>query len=109
MTELTAAQRRDLRARAHGLRPVASISRNELSEAVLAEIERSLKAHELVKVRVYGHDRGEREGLLDEVCRRLAAAPVQHIGNVLVLYRKKPDDPAPAAAPRQAATRRRRR
>lgn len=99
MLELTPSQRRSLRARAHGLHPVASISQNGLSDAVLAEIDRGLKAHELIKVRVYGAERDGREALLAEICARLVAAPVQHIGNVLIVYRANPEAPKPPARP----------
>jgi len=100
MTELTSSLRRSLRARAHSLHPVASISQNGLSEAVLAEIDRGLKAHELIKVRVYGVERVGRDALLGEICARLEAAPVQHIGNVLVVFRANPE--APVAPPKPA-------
>jgi putative YhbY family RNA-binding protein len=99
MIELTSSQRRTLRARAHSLHPVASVSQNGLSDAVLAEIDRGLKAHELIKVRIYGVERIEREALLAEICTRLDAAPVQHIGNVLVVYRANPEAPAETAKP----------
>jgi len=94
MVNLSPSERRALRARAHTLHPVASISQNGLSAAVLAEIDRGLKAHELIKVRAYGIERDERETLLGEICARLDAAPVQHIGNILVLYRANPETPA---------------
>lgn len=97
MIELTSSQRSALRARAHSLHPVASISQNGLSDAVLAEIDRGLKAHELIKVRIYGIERDEREALLAEICSRLEAAPVQHIGNILVVYRANPEAPMEAA------------
>jgi putative YhbY family RNA-binding protein len=97
MPELTPTQRRALRARAHSLHPVVSVSQHGLSEAVMGEIERSLKAHELIKVRVYGAERADRESLLAEICSRLGAAPVQHIGNILVVFRENPAQPAPAA------------
>lgn len=88
MVELNPSRRSALRARAHSLHPVASISQNGLSPAVLAEIDRGLKAHELIKVRVYGAERADRKALLAEICARLQAAPVQHIGNVLVVFRE---------------------
>lgn len=94
--ELSPSQRRALRARAHSLHPVASISQNGLSEAVLAEIDRSLRAHELIKVRVYGAERADREALLSEICTRLEAVSVQHIGNILVVYRENPESAKPA-------------
>lgn len=89
--ELSPSRRRALRARAHSLHPVASISQNGLSAAVLAEIDRSLRAHELIKVRVYGAERADREALLSEICARLEAVSVQHIGNILVVYRENPE------------------
>ena len=85
MNELTPTERRALRARAHSLHPVVSISQKGLSDSVLAEIERGLKAHELIKVRVYGIERDARETVHAEICSRLDAAAIQHIGNVLVL------------------------
>lgn len=90
MLQLTADERRALRARAHGLKPVVSISQNGLSDAVLKEIEVSLNSHELIKIRVYGDDRDAREAWLAEICERLDAAAVQHIGKLLVVYRPSP-------------------
>lgn len=88
--ELTPSQRRALRARAHSLHPVVAISRNGLTPTVLSEIERSLAAHELIKIRVFGAERDEREALLAQVCGAVQAAPVQHIGNILVIFREPP-------------------
>jgi RNA-binding protein len=104
MTELTPAQRRDLRARAHHLHPVASIAANGLSPAVVAEIERALQAHELIKVRVYGTERADREALMLELCAAVEAAPVQHIGNILVVWRERREETARTtpAAPKTA-------
>ena len=108
MTELTPAQRRDLRARAHHLNPVVTIAGNGLAPTVIAEIERSLQAHELIKVKVQGAEREQRETLMQELCVALDAAPVQHIGNILVVWRQRREEDKPAAAaekkPARAAT-----
>jgi putative YhbY family RNA-binding protein len=98
MTELTPAQRRELRARAHHLNPVVSIAGNGLTPAVLAEIERSLQAHELIKVKVHGTERKAREALLASLCGTLDAAPVQHIGSILVVWRERRDEDDGSAA-----------
>lgn len=90
MITLTASLRRALRARAHELSPVVSISQKGLTESVLKEIDRCLSAHELVKIRVFDAEREAREALLAEVCAALGAAPVQHIGKLLVVWREKP-------------------
>ncbi|MFZ2627704.1 MAG: YhbY family RNA-binding protein [Rugosibacter sp.] len=95
MTELNPTQRRALRAAAHHLNPVVSISQKGLAPSVLAEIDRCLKAHELIKVRLYGIDRADRETLFAEICGTLDCAEVQHIGNLLVLWREKPIDISP--------------
>ena len=67
-----------------------------MSSAVLAEIDRGLKSHELIKVRVPGADRAERGVIFAEICSRTGAQPVQHIGKVLVLFRENPE-PSPGS------------
>jgi putative YhbY family RNA-binding protein len=96
--ELTSAERKRLKAVAHGLDPVVMIGSEGLKSALLKEIDRSLNAHELIKIRAFSDKRDEREAWLDAICEQLNAAPVQHIGKVLVLFRensdKKPSAPA---------------
>lgn len=94
MLQLSSAQVRELRARAHGLNPVVSISENGLSDAVLKEIDTCLKAHELIKIRVYGDSREDRLAYYERICQELAAAPVQHIGKLLVVYRENTEKPS---------------
>jgi len=91
MIKLTPAERAALRAEAHGLNPVVMIGEAGLTEAVLKEISSSLDAHGLIKVRVFGDDREARIAIYEQICEELDAAPVQHIGKLLVLYRPKKD------------------
>ncbi len=84
---LTPAQRSALRARAHALNPVVMLGHAGLTDAVLLEIERALKAHELIKLKVPEGDSTARAAIQAAICQRLSAAPVQQIGKVLVLYR----------------------
>src|SRR5512134_1803392 len=104
--ELTPARRRALRASAHPLHPTVIIGEAGLSAPVLAEIERSLTSHELIKIKVAGDGRERRESLLAEICETLSAAPVQHIGKILVIYREKPEPEPQQPAPRAARVRR---
>jgi putative YhbY family RNA-binding protein len=90
MPELTPALRRELKARAHALDPVVIIGSGGLSAQVLAEIDRSLKSHELIKVRINAQ-RSERDAAFQEICRQTGAQPVQHIGKILVLFRENPE------------------
>ncbi|MDY0071541.1 MAG: YhbY family RNA-binding protein [Thauera sp.] len=89
MSVLSPAQQRELRARAHHLKPIVTVAGKGLSEAVLAEIDRSLQAHELLKVKLQGVEREQQPALLAELCTRLDAAAVQHIGNILVIWRQR--------------------
>jgi putative YhbY family RNA-binding protein len=94
MADLSPARRRELKASAHALDPVVFIGGGGLSAAVIAEIDRSLKSHELIKVRVNA-ERAERDAMFQEICRHTGAQPVQHIGKILVLFRENPESPYP--------------
>lgn len=104
MLQLSSAERRELRARAHPLHPVVSIAENGLSAAVLKEIDTNLAAHELIKIRVYGDSRDDRLAYLERICNELGAAPVQHIGKLLVVYRPRPAAPAAVNAAKTPKT-----
>lgn len=91
---LTARERSHLKARAHGLEPVVQIGHGGLTEAVVAEVDRALTAHELIKVRVGGDDREARAALFVALCERTDASPVQQVGKILVLWRERPSEPA---------------
>ena len=93
---LTPRERAHLKARAHALEPVVKVGQGGLTDAVMAEIDRALTAHELIKVRAGGSDRASRSALLDAITARTDAASVQSVGKVLVLWRPRPD---PANAP----------
>jgi len=87
MLSLSVSQRLELKGRAHALKPIVIIGNAGLTPAVLDEIERSLKSHDLLKIRVMNDDRDAREAMLEEICETLKAGPVQHIGKMLVVYR----------------------
>jgi RNA-binding protein len=92
MLSLSSPERRDLRAKAHALTPVVMIGSAGPTPAVIAEIGRALDAHALIKIRAFSDERDEREAWLKTLCESLGAAPVQHIGKVLVIYRPLPPE-----------------
>lgn len=98
MKILTPTQRQHLKGLAHGLEPVVLIGNAGLTPAVLKEIDSSLKAHELIKVKAGGAEREDRVAWLEQICQSLQAQPVQHIGKILVIYREKPEEQAAAPA-----------
>jgi RNA-binding protein len=85
---LTPAERKALKTRAHKLEPLVQIGTMGLTEEVIAEIDRALRAHELIKVRAGGLDRHQRDGALVSICEQTKAEQVQHVGKVFVLFRK---------------------
>jgi putative YhbY family RNA-binding protein len=88
--QLTPAQRKEHRAEAHHLDPVVMVGGDGLTAAVKKETDAALKAHGLIKVRVFSDDRSEREAMFLTLADELNAAPIQHIGKLLVLWRPKP-------------------
>jgi len=87
-------QRRFLRQLGHQLHPLVATGNAGLTPAVLQELDRSLTAHELVKVRVRAGDRQLRDEMIDEMCAACEARLVQRIGHVALLYRPDPEKPA---------------
>jgi len=85
--QLTPAQRKIHRSEAHHLDPVVMIGNDGLTPAVLKEAEMALNAHGLIKIRVLGDDRAARENIFATLADQLHAAPIQHIGKLLVLWR----------------------
>jgi putative YhbY family RNA-binding protein len=88
--QLTPAQRKEHRAAAHHLDPVVMIGADGLTPAVRKEVDGALNAHGLIKIRVFSDDRSAREAALAELSESLSAAPIQHIGKLLVLWRPMP-------------------
>lgn len=89
---LTSRERQHLKARAHALNPSVRVGHAALTDAVVAEIDRTLTAHELVKIRVDAPDRASRAELCDSICDRVGAAEVQRVGKILVLWRPAPEE-----------------
>lgn len=89
--QLTPAQRKVHRAEAHHLDPVVMVGGDGLTPAVVREVDLALNSHGLIKVRVLSDDRAARETMYVSLSDELGAAPIQHIGKLLVLWRPKPD------------------
>ena len=89
--QLTPAQRKVHRADAHHLDPVVLVGGDGMSPSVKKEIDHALNAHGLIKVRVFSDDRAAREAMFQAITEELSAAPIQHIGKLLVIWRPMPE------------------
>ena len=86
---ITPQQRKSLKADAHDLSPVVMVGGDGLTPAVIKEAKLAINHHGLIKIRVFGDDREARLAIYEELCDKLDAAPVQHIGKLLVLWKPK--------------------
>ncbi|MFM1887580.1 MAG: hypothetical protein RL026_2737 [Pseudomonadota bacterium] len=91
--QLNEKQRRHLKGLAHALKPVILIGNAGVSDPVVAETARALHDHELIKVRLPGLPREERDAALAGLAERTGSAMVTRIGHIAVLYRPRPDLP----------------
>lgn len=87
---MNSADKKKLRAQAHGLKPVIMIGQAGLTAAVLAEIELALDSHELIKVRIRA-EREDRKQISEKICSDTRAALIQTIGQIAVIYRLNPN------------------
>lgn len=92
MTQLDSKERKRLKGLAHHLDPVVQIGRKELTEEVIAEAERAITSHELIKVRIESDDRDERRRITKALADRLGASHVDSIGKIAILWREAEDD-----------------
>lgn len=90
---LTEPQRKHLRRLGHDRNPIVLIGQGGLGPNVVAEMDRALTDHELVKVRARVGDRQERDRILDELAAATRSELVQRIGHVALYYRRNPDRP----------------
>lgn len=103
--QLTPADRKEKRGEAHHLDPVVMIGNDGLTPAIVKEADGALNAHGLIKIRVFSDDRAAREALLVQLADELNAAPIQHIGKLLVLWRPQPPKVEPEARERKPGSR----
>ena len=90
MTSPTSKELRQLRAKAHSLKPIVTVAGKGLAPSVLEELDRALNDHELIKVKIAVADREQRESVIGELCTRSEAYLVQTVGNIATLLRPNP-------------------
>lgn len=90
---LSASQRRYLRSLAHDLNPVILLGAKGVTDAVLKELDLALTHHELVKVKLSGGDKDERQAQIHFLADGTGAESVQEIGHIVVMFRRNSDDP----------------
>jgi RNA-binding protein len=87
-TPLGAEYKKQLRTIGHTLKPVVIVAGGGLSEGVMAEIDRALNDHELIKVKLSVGDRNLKKQLIRQLCEQSHATLIQTIGNIVLVLRK---------------------
>lgn len=87
---LSRADARSLKRIAHHLDPVILVGEHGISDALVAETDRALADHELIKVRIHAGDRDARRDMAQALAEACDAAVIQSIGKVTVLFRRNP-------------------
>ncbi|MGD8251505.1 MAG: ribosome assembly RNA-binding protein YhbY [Desulfobacterales bacterium] len=91
MSELKGFQKRYLRARAHGLKPIVQVGQNGVSEALVRFVDEALNAHELIKVRFNEHKGREEKALMSAViCKETGSTVAGMVGHTVILFRPHP-------------------
>ncbi len=90
---LTTQQIKHLKSLAHSRDPIVRVGQHGVTAAVIKELDIALQHHELVKVKVAGADRDDRQSMMDSLCSETKSVSIQRIGGVLVLYRRHPHKP----------------
>ena len=87
---LSQEQKKQFKSIGHHLKPVLIVAENGLSEGVLAELERALADHELIKIQLRIVEREDRRALIDGLCEAAGCELVQSIGKMALVYRRNP-------------------
>ncbi|PCJ22769.1 MAG: ribosome assembly RNA-binding protein YhbY [SAR86 cluster bacterium] len=85
---LSNASKKKFRAIGHKLKPIVSIAQKGLTENVKIEINRALRDHELIKIKLLAADKKEKQALEKTICEEFDAHCIQSIGHVMLLYRR---------------------
>lgn len=89
---LTTRERADLKARAHALEPRVQVGGAGVTDRLIAEVDRALTAHELIKVKIATDDRAARQAMGDEIAARTGATAVHRVGKIIILWRPREDE-----------------
>ncbi|HAD08934.1 MAG TPA: ribosome assembly RNA-binding protein YhbY [Porticoccaceae bacterium] len=87
-TELSSTNKKHLRRIGHSLTPIVTVAGKGLSENVVAELNRALDDHELIKVKLAVGDKAARQAVINEISTTCEAQVVQTIGHIALLFKK---------------------
>ena len=88
---LTGALKAFLRGQGQTLEPALKLGKGGLTPAFFAELQKQLRAHELVKLRFLGTEREERTKLSAQIADEGRCLCIGAVGHTALFYRRNPD------------------
>jgi len=104
MPSVDTAFKQSLKAQAHHLKPTILLGAKGLTPAVIEETNLALLAHELIKVKINGAEKEDRQLIAEELCTSLQADLIQLIGSTAIIYRKNKVIAAPVVSLKKKPT-----
>jgi RNA-binding protein len=88
---LTGKQRSFLKGISRDIAPAVIIGKNGITDNLIRQIDETLTAREIVKIKVLNNNFDDRKEMIEEILERLSCEFVQSIGNKLTIYRPSPE------------------
>jgi RNA-binding protein len=88
---LSGAQKSFLRSQGQTLEPALKIGKDGLTPAFFAELQKSLRAHELVKLRFVGTERDARATFCTQIADEGRCLFISAVGHTALFYRQNPE------------------
>jgi RNA-binding protein len=92
-TTLSTNQKKFLRGLAHGLNPMIIIGSQGVTDSLMAELEKTLSHHEILKVKIAAGEREDRKEVIEYITKATRAQLIQSVGKMFVIYRARAKDP----------------
>jgi RNA-binding protein len=85
---MNTALKKELRAKANGLKSLMTVGKAGVTDAVIAGVSRLFENHELIKIRILMDEADDAELAGMEIAQRTACELVARVGRVVILFKQ---------------------
>ena len=87
---LNSRQKKNLRAKAHDLKPIVLIGKAGVTTGCIQSINEVIESQELIKVKFLEH-KDDKKSLSDEIAKKTDSEIIGSIGHIIMLFRQNSD------------------
>lgn len=87
---LTNKNRKFLKSKAHHLKPIIIIGKDEVSHTVISSISNAVDSHELIKVK-FNHHKERKKEIIDNINSKIDTQLIGIVGNIAIIFRQNKD------------------